>query len=149
MRNPYSAYFDDEILSASPLRLICLLYGKAVSELRSARQHLASGDIQKRVATISKTCDILGELTGSLDLEQGGDTAKRLHELYSYCVSRLLQANLDKADGPIAEVLGLLITLQEGWEQIAAQERQPVTDVSAAVYAQSPGTANQSWSFAG
>lgn len=149
MRNHYSAYFDDEILSASPLRLVCLLYGKAVAELRNARQFLASKNVGARVGAISKACDILAELTGSLDLEQGGETARRLQELYAYSISRLMRANLDQADEPIAEVLGLLITLHEGWEQIAAQERQPIPAVPAAIYAQASDGAGQSWSFSG
>lgn len=72
MRNAYNTYFEEEILSATPLRLVCLLYEKAISELRSARTYLMSGQVAERCAAISKACDVLAELTSSLDLDNGG-----------------------------------------------------------------------------
>lgn len=149
MRNAYNAYFEEEILSASPLRLVCLLYGKAISELRNARAFLASGNVAERCAALSKACDVLAELTSSLDLSSGGETAVRLSELYGYTTARLLQANLNRSDEPIAEVLGLLLTLQEGWETVAKQEAvKPAAAIpNAAVYAPQAETIGQSWSF--
>jgi len=149
MRNAYNTYFEEEILSATPLRLVCLLYEKAISELRSARTYLMSGQVAERCAAISKACDVLAELTSSLDLDNGGDTASRLGELYQYSISRLVQANLQKEDAPIAEVLGLLVTLQEGWAQIAVKETViPAPMPSPSVYAAQAGaTGTHSWSF--
>lgn len=152
MRNAHTAYFEEEILSASPLRLVCLLYQGAISELRSARTHLAAGRTAERCAAISKACDILAELTASLDVNSGGDTAVRLQELYAYSTGRLLQANLNKDDAPLAEVLGLLATLSEGWAQLAEAEQRPVPvmtspAVYAPAYAQSSEVGSQSWSF--
>ena len=152
MRSAYTAYFEEEILSASPLRLVCLLYQGAFSELRNARAHLAAGRVPERCAAISKACDILAELTASLDPDSGGDTAIRLHELYAYSIGRLLQANLKKEDAPLAEVLGLLNTLSEGWAQLAEAEKEPVPTITspavyASAYAQSAEGASHSWSF--
>jgi len=153
MRSAYTAYFEEEILSASPLRLVCLLYQGAISELRNARKYLAAAQVPERCAAISKACDILAELTASLDRDSGGDTAVRLHELYAYSTGRLLQANLRKEDAPLAEVLGLLTTLSEAWAQLAESEREPSpTLTSPAVYASTYTNQNgefvsQSWSF--
>ncbi len=152
MRNAHTAYFEEEILSASPLRLVCLLYQGAIAELRSARKFLAAGQVPERCAAISKACDIIAELTASLDSDSGGETATRLLELYTYCTGQLLKANLRKEDGPLAEVLGLLTTLSEGWAQLAEAEREPAPTVTspavyAAAYAQSGEGACHSWSF--
>ena len=152
MRNAHTAYYEEEILGASPLRLVCLLYQGAIAELRSARTYLAANAVPERCAAISKACDIIAELKSTLNLTEGGDTAARLDELYSYCTSRLLTANLEKTDLPLAEVLGLLATLSEAWTQIAAIESPREIDLpSPAVYAaNAAGSAeftSQSWSF--
>ena len=149
MSNPYTAYIEDEILSASPLRLVCLLYEKAISELRSARTYMLSGDVAPRCAAITKACDVIAELSGSLDLTAGGETADRLYGLYQYSLSRLLEANLQKQEAPIAEVIGLLHTLLEGWAQIDRTPAPvPATMPSPAVYAAYAGeSAAQTWSF--
>ena len=148
MRNTYNAYFEEEVLSASPLRLVCLLYGKAISELRNARAFLAAGKVPERCAAISKACDVLAELLSSLDLANGGDTAVRLNELYSYATAILVRANMNRDDSLIAEALGLLVTLHEGWEGIAAQKiAPPVAMPNPSVYAAQSESMGQSWSF--
>ena len=152
MRNAYTAYFEEEILSASPLRLVCLLYGKGISELRNARTFLVAGNVPERCAAISKACDVLAELVSSLDMVNGGDTAVRLNDLYNYATAVLLRANLNRDDSLIAEVLGLLVTLQEGWEGVAAQENAQSAPPKAAmpnpaVYAAQSESIGQSWSF--
>ena len=148
MRNAYTAYFEEEILSASPLRLVCLLYGKGISELRNARTFLAAGKVPERCAAISKACDVLAELVSSLDMVNGGDTAVRLNELYNYATAVLLRANLTRDDSLIAEVLGLLVTLNEGWEAVAAQATAPKAAIpNPAVYSTQSESMGQSWSF--
>lgn len=152
MRNAHTAYYEEEILGASPLRLVCLLYQGAIAELRQARVHLAAQSVPERCAAVAKACDILAELKSTLNLSEGGDTAARLDELYGYCMAQLLRANLEKSDSPLAEVLGLLVTLAEAWTQIAAIESPREIDLpSPAVYAPYSGGSgeftSQSWSF--
>ncbi len=148
MRNVHTAYFEEGVLSASPLRLVCLLYGRAISELRNARAFLASGKIAERSASISNACDVLAELLSSLDIEQGGEVANQLCELYSYATAQLLQANLHRDGERISEVLGLLVTLQEGWETLASRETASKPSMpNAAVYAAQTETVSQSWNF--
>jgi len=112
-------YLQQKTISATPLELVAMLYAKAVAEVREARKQLAARNIELRSKAISKACDVISELDGSLNMEAGGDFAQRLRALYRYCLVRLLDANLQQADGPLVEVLGLLATLSEGWEAIA------------------------------
>jgi flagellar secretion chaperone FliS len=114
-----TSYVEQKTLSASPLELVAMLYSKAISEIREARLRLAARNIELRSKAISKACDTIGELDGSLNMEAGGELSQRLRNLYRYCLVRLLDANLHQADEPLAEVLGLLVTLSEGWQSIA------------------------------
>ena len=114
-----SSYLEQKTLSASPLELVTMLYAKATSEIREARQQLAARNIALRSKAISKACDAIGELDGSLDMEAGGEVAQRLRSLYRYCLVRMLDANFQQADEPLGEVLGILMTLSEGWQTLA------------------------------
>ncbi len=120
-----TSYLEQKTLSASPLELVAMLYSKTIAELREARRQLAARDIQLRSKAISKACDTIGELDGALNMEAGGELAQRLRSLYRYCLVRLLDANLHQADEPLAEVLGLVATLSEGWQSIAKSNPVP------------------------
>jgi len=113
----HDAYLENRILSADPLELVRLLYEAAIAAVRSARERLAAGEIAARSHSISKACEILIELSAALDHSRGGEISSRLAALYHYMLNRLMDANLQQADAPLAEVLGLLTTLAEAWEQ--------------------------------
>ncbi len=115
-------YLEQKALSAGPLELVAMLYSKAITEVREARRQLAERNIALRSKAISKACEVIGELDGSLNMEAGGELSIRLRGLYRYCLVRLLDANLHQADEPLAEVLGLLTTLSEGWQSIAKSD---------------------------
>jgi flagellar protein FliS len=148
MTNTLSAYLEQEIMSADPLELVCMLYQAAIMEVRDARRHLAAANVPARCAAISKVCDVISELLSSLNMEAGGEFSARLSGLYTYMLNRLVQANLQKSDQPLEEVLQLLLTLAEGWKAIVAEKRQPVAAARPMFHGQSPEVAApQSWSF--
>jgi flagellar protein FliS len=111
-------YFEQMILSASPVELIRLLYQRAISSVRDAREHLRHGRIAERCASINVAYTVLLELTGSLREADAPELAANLKDLYGYMQRRLIEANLKQQDDPLAEVLGLLITLAEAWNVI-------------------------------
>ena len=116
-KSAQDAYLEERILSADPLELVRLLYQAAIAAVRDARRALATGEIAARSRSISKACDIVMELNGALDHSRGGTLSGRLAALYDYMLRRLLDANMQQSDGPLAEVLGLLSALDEAWEQ--------------------------------
>ncbi|MGD0499352.1 MAG: flagellar export chaperone FliS [Bryobacteraceae bacterium] len=118
------AYLESRVLSADPVELVRLLYQAAADAVRNARRQLAAGDIAARSRAISKASAIVIELAASLDHERGEGIAFRLAQLYDYIERRLIQANIQQDDAPLAEVLGLLATLSEAWEGVR-QRPQP------------------------
>jgi len=122
-QNPHDAYLEECILSADPLELVRVLYQAATRAVRKARGHLAAGEVVPRARAISHAYRVLSELNRSLDHHRGGDLSRRLAAIYSYMMRRLLEANSQQRDEPLAEVLGLLATLAEAWEAL-----QPAQD---------------------
>ncbi|HWC98004.1 MAG TPA: flagellar export chaperone FliS [Candidatus Sulfopaludibacter sp.] len=120
-QNAHDAYLESRITSADPLELVKLLYQACTGSVREARRYLTQGEIAERSRSITKAHEILVELTSSLDHSRGGDLSRRLAELYDYMQRKLLEANLQQTDGPLAEILGLLCTLSEAWDGISSQ----------------------------
>jgi flagellar protein FliS len=112
------AYLETQILSASPLDLVNILYEHAIIEVGEARQHLAKGDVAARSRSILKVIAIIGELQGSLDHDAGGEIAVNLARLYQYMRERLTIANVQQSDPPLAEVSRLLESLGDAWRTI-------------------------------
>lgn len=124
-QNGHDAYLEGRILSADPLELVRMLYQGAANAVREARHSLAEGDIPGRSRAISNAYDIFVELTGALDRSRAPELGDRLALLYDYMQRRLIEANLQQADAPLAEVLSLLATLAEAWDGARAQTAPP------------------------
>ncbi len=123
----YKNQQDCDILGASPLELVRVLYRGAIDSVRTARSHMAAGRIRERSAAITKACAIVQELTISLNREAGGELAANLAELYVYIHRRLGDANIEQAEAPLAEVERLLGMLLDAWIELEAQEEEPAT----------------------
>lgn len=69
--NPYASSLETRILAATPMELVRMLYDGALEAVRAARGHLAAGRIPERGKSVAKAVEILTELAGSLNHEQG------------------------------------------------------------------------------
>jgi len=125
--NPYQQYVNDDILTADPMKLVELLYRGALEAVADARTKLALGDVKGRSGAITKAIQILTELAVSLDHERGGELSTRLAALYDYAQRRLIAANFEQVDGPLAEVEGILQTLADAWVSIEASQAAKTT----------------------
>jgi flagellar protein FliS len=113
--NPYAAHLDVSILTAEPIELVRILYQTALRSVIAARAHLAAGEIMERSQAINKAVGIIHELAFSLNPQAEPVLAGTLAELYDYMQRRLLAANFEQSDAPLAEVMGLLDTMTEAW----------------------------------
>ena len=147
--NGRDAYLEGRILSANPVELVRMLYHSANDAVREARRRLAEGDIAGRSRAISNAYGILTELATSLDHARGGELSRKLAALYDYMQRRLIEANLQQADAPLAETLGLLATLGEAWEGAQAQTAPPPQAPSAwgPPPAEEAAVGSHTWSF--
>jgi len=118
-------YFEQMILTASPVELIRFLYQRAINSVRDAREHLRNGQIMERGRSINNAYMVLMELSQSLNSEEAPDLARRLSGLYVYMQKRLLEANLKQQEAPLSEVLSLLTTLDEGWRAVPDSVETP------------------------
>ena len=105
--------------SASPHRLVQMLFDGLLQNLNTAIGALQRGDIELKGQQIGRAVRILEEgLKGGLNREQGGELAANLGSLYDYCVQRLTQANLRNDAAPVEEVLTLMSPVAKSWQEI-------------------------------
>ena len=117
MRNASQAYLEEGILQADTVKLVQTLYRAAIDSVVKARNALAQGDIRERSREITRAGEILAELSHGLDLEQGGDLAARLQQLYDYMQRQLIEANALQSPRQLTEVESLLRTILGAWDQ--------------------------------
>ena len=120
VQNAYrSAGVEAEILGSSPHRLIKLLFDGALAYIAQAKQHMQSGNVQEKSASVTRAIDIISRgLRASLDLNAGGDLAKSLDELYEYIALQILKAQMQNDTALLDEAAHLLQELGDAWSQI-------------------------------
>jgi flagellar protein FliS len=115
-----AAYMDASVATASPARLLVMLYERLVLDCHRALNAQHSGDHPEAHRQLVHAQDIVMELRSSLktDAWEGGPT---LASLYDYLHTRLINANI-KRDASITEhCLGLVQDLAQTWREAALQ----------------------------
>ena len=117
----YQSYKQTEIETASPGKLLLLLYDGAIKRLNQAKESLKQGAREECHEHLVRVQEILVELMLALDWKVGGEIAPRLHSLYDFMYRRLVDANVNQDSALIDEVIQLLCTLREGWSEAYRQ----------------------------
>ena len=118
-------YRDTQIMTASPMELIIMLYNDCIQSLEKAENAFNSEDpnkIEQINNYILHSQNVITELIVSLDMEKGGEIAVNLERLYDFMISNLSNANVVKIASPITEVREMMIDLREAWLEISSQE---------------------------
>jgi len=121
MHDGINQYRRTQILTASEIQIIVLLYDGAVQALQLAQEGILKNNYGDKARFLGRAIAIVSELSDVLDMEQGKDIALSLRRLYDYMLDEMTQANLRHngrhLDGPIR----CLSTLREGWHALAQQ----------------------------
>lgn len=129
-----SAYRDVNIntrnTSKDQHELVSMMFEGVIESVVRAKGAMLAGDIDTKVAEVTRAVRILQEgLRTSLDLENGGELAANLANLYDYCVLRLTQANATDSVDALDEVAALLKPVADAWRQMrtTTETQDPVT----------------------
>jgi len=111
-----AAYRKNQVTTASPERLVLLLYEGAIRSLKRGGGAIQRGDIQETSDNLCRAQEIIAYLLGALDREVGGSLADNLTALYNYVLRLVARANVEKDPGPLQEAIALLSELRSGWQ---------------------------------
>ena len=110
---------ETSVQGADPHSLVGLLYDALLQSIALGGNAMARGDVATKGAALGKAVRILDEgLKAGLNLNEGGELAANLHQLYTYSAMRLTQANLRNDAKALEEVVQLIEPLAEAWKLI-------------------------------
>ncbi|MES0371364.1 MAG: flagellar export chaperone FliS [Mariprofundaceae bacterium] len=133
----YKAYQGNQVQGSGPLGLVLLTYEALYKALGRADQAIIAGDLNAEAENTSRALEAIVELSTSLNMEEGGEIAKNLASIYNYMFKRLTEDMCSSSAEHIKEVMGLVQTLREGWQQLARDHQKEIA-------AHANGTASRS-----
>lgn len=121
-----ASYREMEILSASPERLVVLLFDHLVVHLQRVKIALDGNDVVLRTASLAKARGIVSELLGTLDFEKGGSIAKELSNLYSFLLGEMAEIGIHRDARKVERLTQIAESLRAGFTGAAASVAAPV-----------------------
>lgn len=115
--NAYNAYKNNSINFASKEQLLLMLLDGAVKFSKIGRQAILDNDIPRAHENIVKTQNIYYELMITLDVEKGGEWARKLMSVYDFITRRLTEANIKKDINIMDETISLIEEIRDTWQE--------------------------------
>ena len=112
------SYQANAILTATPGRLVVMLFDGAGRFLKRASVAMQAADVQRSNEALQRAEAIINELLVTLDHEKGGEIAASLRDLYLFCGRELNEARVQRSPEKIDAVAGLLAELRDAFDQI-------------------------------
>lgn len=117
------AYQKNKYETASPHRLILMLYEGAIRYMANAKKQIEVSDIEGTNTSIIKSQDIIYELIACLNFDEGKEIAENLSSLYYYVIDLTVKANIEKDVSHLDEAISIIKEIKESWEQIGKEVR--------------------------
>ena len=118
MDDARSRYLADAIATASPARLLTMLYDRLILDLSRAERELLDGDRGAAVPFVGHAQEIVGELIGMLDVS-AWDGAEALLSVYGFVLRELFAAGASGDVTRVASCRALLEPLCLAWHEAA------------------------------
>ena len=125
MENNVAKYLTQQVMTASPAKLVYMLYDRAIASLREAVDAIEKGEIEKRWRANKRAQDILEHMFSTLDTDRGGEIGENLGRLLPYMMLRLPDVDIHNDPAPAREVITLLEPLRDAWREIAMKGAAP------------------------
>ncbi|MEO7996734.1 MAG: flagellar export chaperone FliS [Gemmatimonadaceae bacterium] len=115
-----ASYREMEILSASPERLVVLLFDHLVVNLQRVRIAIDGNDVVLRTTALGKARAIVSELLGTLDFDKGGKIAKDLSSLYTFLLGEMAEVGIHRDARKVERLMQIADTLRAGFTGAAS-----------------------------
>ena len=134
MRSSLKSYrkvsLDSEIAVASPHRIIQMMFAGGLERLAQSRYAIENNDMKNKGLLIGKAIGIINGLNSSLNMDEGGEIAANLSQLYDFIIMKVTEANIQNDVKAIDDAVGVLRTLKEGWDAIPQDMHELTSEAS-------------------
>lgn len=126
MKSNAASYKRAAIMSASPERLILMLFDGALDAMRRAKEGFKIQGVKERNEAISnnliKAQNIFAELQRSLRMDKGGEFTETMYNLYDFYTVKLNEANFKKSEEPVDTVIRLFSEIRDAWAEMLSKQ---------------------------
>ncbi|WP_096156610.1 flagellar export chaperone FliS [Bacillus sp. FJAT-45066] len=122
VNNPYKAYQNNSVNTASPGELTLMLYNGCLKFLKLAKKGIEEKNIEMKNTNLIKAQKIVQELMVTLNMDV--EMSKSLMSMYDYLNRRLMEANVKNDVAIIEEVEGYVVEFRDTWKQVIQTNRQ-------------------------
>jgi flagellar protein FliS len=112
-------YLADSVSTASPGKLLVMLYDRLVMDLVQGEEAMRAGDRERSGERLTHAQEIILELRTTLDLDAWSG-APGLANLYGFLLTELIGANVGRDADRIAACRRLIEPLRDAWREAAA-----------------------------
>ena len=116
LRNAANLYQHNTVQTASPAKIILMLYEGAIKFCNIAREAIDAGDITKANTNIQKAEKIIVQLRMDLDMKY--PVASEFDRVYDYIYRRLVESNMQKDKEILEEALEHIKTMRDTWKEV-------------------------------
>lgn len=117
--NLRNQYLRDQVLNATPARLLTMLYDRLLLDLNRAAGFQEAANWPAASEQLKHAQDIVSELSSSLKTDVW-DGAAGLFATYTYVGNALMNANIHRNIDLTREAIALLEPLRQAWHEAAA-----------------------------
>jgi flagellar protein FliS len=110
-----SSYREMEIHSASPERLVVIVFEQLVVNLERARIAMDRNDVELRFTSLRRARGLVSELLSTLDFEQGGAIATQLADLYQFMLYELVDVGTRGDVATMRKLVNIATSLRDGF----------------------------------
>jgi len=115
-----NVYREREVLTASPEKLVVIVFDHVLANLRRARVAIEAGNIEQRAQAMRRAREGVMELLTTTDVERGGEMALNLRALYAYAVREFLAVGRSLDIKQLDNITAILANLREAFATIAS-----------------------------
>jgi flagellar protein FliS len=112
-------YMGDTVQTASPARLLVMLYDRLALDLERAEVAIRAKDRAEASSQLLHAQDIIVELRSSLD-ESAWEGGPGLAALYGWLLTELIAANVEQSAAKVATCREVVEPLRSAWTEAAA-----------------------------
>jgi flagellar secretion chaperone FliS len=122
INNPYTAYQNNSVNTASPGELTLMLYNGSLKFIHIAKKAIEDKNIELKNTNIQKAQAIVSELMVTLNTDL--EISQNLMSLYDYINRRLTEANVKNDSAILVEVEEMITEFRDTWKQVIQLNRQ-------------------------
>jgi len=119
--HPQDAYRRQDILTASSVDLIIMLYDALKKNIVLGRRMIGKNDVQNSHKYLIKAQEIVSELINCLDMNY--PISEELLSIYDFMLRSIEEANIRKDEAPLVPLLEMVDSLREAWKEISATNK--------------------------